>query len=340
MTRPLILVLTLALMALTRLCPAQHPDPQRASGQDLGADPAAEVSIELILNSNTIRYGAVFSLTVVRAWSGDLKPAPWNDSDLSPLHVRLVETSSSTDADRIREIRQFDCYAFQAGEVTVPAFVFRARAADGTESATFSDPVVLQVASSLSSTTSATPELPGDLMALPGRGLAWWTWGLIGLAALLPAVMFFSGRQRRAGRTAVAKPTDPRERALRRLSQLHANRNDCRSAGLADLQCWYVEASALVRDFIEDHFGLRAPLMTTEQFLASRDIRRELDDSHRALLAEFLVHCDRVKFACHEPSDMDCGRTLDAASQFVKEARDRPSEGAGASTASAGLGAS
>jgi len=82
---------------------------------------------------------------------------------------------------------------------------------------------------------------------------------------------------------------------------------------------WYVELSDIVRRYIEDRFGIRAPELTTEEFL--REARRldELGESHRALLSGFLESCDRVKFAGHEPAADESQAALGRARRLVEE---------------------
>jgi len=58
------------------------------------------------------------------------------------------------------------------------------------------------------------------------------------------------------------------------------------------------EVSKIIRRYIEERFNIQAPQLTTEEFLhelaGSPDA---LLASHRALLADFLQHCDLAKFA-------------------------------------------
>ena len=64
---------------------------------------------------------------------------------------------------------------------------------------------------------------------------------------------------------------------------------------------------AVVRQYLENRFGLQAPEMTTEEFLhiaASVPV----DDStllqdHREPLRDFLTECDLVKFAKYGPDE-------------------------------------
>lgn len=85
----------------------------------------------------------------------------------------------------------------------------------------------------------------------------------------------------------------------------------------------YTTLAAIVRTYVEQRFALRAPEMTTEEFLgvSARDAR--LAGSQRGLLGRFLGECDLVKFARHVPTVDDGERALAAATRFVEETAER-----------------
>jgi hypothetical protein len=89
---------------------------------------------------------------------------------------------------------------------------------------------------------------------------------------------------------------------------------------------WFVELSSIVRRYLEHRFEIRAPELTTEEFLLVATARPELDDGHRALLTQFLERCDRVKFAGYRPDADESLDTLKAARGFVEDTRLRHGE--------------
>jgi hypothetical protein len=93
-----------------------------------------------------------------------------------------------------------------------------------------------------------------------------------------------------------------------------------------DADAWFVELSAIIRRYLEGRFGVRAPELTTEEFLQEARRSRELDDAHRERLGEFLAACDRVKFAGWRPTAEESLATLGAARAFVDETRLSPTE--------------
>jgi hypothetical protein len=84
---------------------------------------------------------------------------------------------------------------------------------------------------------------------------------------------------------------------------------------------WFVALSSIVRRYLEQRFEIRAPELTTEEFLLVATARPELTVEHRALLSSFLERCDRVKFAGYRPDADESLATLKAARGFVEDTR-------------------
>ena len=89
------------------------------------------------------------------------------------------------------------------------------------------------------------------------------------------------------------------------------------TADVAD--AWYVELSDIVRRYIEERFALRAPELTTEEFLAEAGRSAELTAGNRELLSAFLATCDRVKFARYSPDEDESRGALQEAKRFLNE---------------------
>jgi hypothetical protein len=84
---------------------------------------------------------------------------------------------------------------------------------------------------------------------------------------------------------------------------------------------WFVALSAIVRRYLEQRYEIRAPELTTEEFLQVATARPELSGEHRGLLMSFLERCDRVKFAGYRPDADESLATLKAARGFVEDTR-------------------
>lgn len=157
----------------------------------------------------------------------------------------------------------------------------------------------------------------GALAPTVHRSLGWWVGGGIA-GALALAILLFVAR-----------------RILRRQQQLSAyDRAIERLAGLVDrgmpepdeIDAWHVELSSIVRRYLEERYGVRAPELTTEEFL--KEVRRSktLVKRQRQLLSSFLEHCDRVKFARYVPGEAETKRALELARDFLENTRLRKEE--------------
>ncbi|MBS1118929.1 MAG: hypothetical protein H6Q90_1157 [Deltaproteobacteria bacterium] len=89
---------------------------------------------------------------------------------------------------------------------------------------------------------------------------------------------------------------------------------------------WFVQLSSIVRRYLESRYEIRAPELTTEEFLLVATARPELRGPHRQMLSSFLERCDRVKFAGYRPDAAESLATLEAANGFVEDTRLREAE--------------
>lgn len=140
---------------------------------------------------------------------------------------------------------------------------------------------------------------------------------LLGAAVLMVVTAFVLYRVfRRPRRNGPALPPRPaHEVAAEQLEQLR-QRGLVREGAFKE---YYSALSAIVRSYIERRFEIRAPEMTTEEFLLASARRGRLVGPHRALLTDFLTESDLVKFARHLPTIADSERAWAAARRFVDE---------------------
>jgi len=89
----------------------------------------------------------------------------------------------------------------------------------------------------------------------------------------------------------------------------------------AQADAWFVDLSGIVRGYLEHRYEIRAPELTTEEFLLVASQAKALTADHRALLSAFLERCDRVKFAGYRPDSEESLASLKAARAFVEDTR-------------------
>ncbi len=102
--------------------------------------------------------------------------------------------------------------------------------------------------------------------------------------------------------------------ALRRLKKKNLPR-------IGKTKEYYFELSDIVRRYLEDRFYLRAPEMTTEEFLYALSESDDLNGTHKNLLKGFLNHCDLVKFAKYAPSQKETDESFFLAQKLIDETR-------------------
>jgi len=133
----------------------------------------------------------------------------------------------------------------------------------------------------------------GVLLLVLAAG-AWWFW-----------------RRRRASSAAPSLP--PHLVALEELARLRATITP------DDFLAFIVEVSRILRAYIQDRFGLRAPHRSTEEFLMEAAGSPELNPGQQSLLGDFLRQCDLVKFARRQAALERMHDLLDTATRFVQD---------------------
>lgn len=85
---------------------------------------------------------------------------------------------------------------------------------------------------------------------------------------------------------------------------------------------FFVELSGIVRRYLENRFELRAPELTTEEFLEAVSDSPDMTMDHQRLLRDFLKAADLVKFAHHMPTATDIEGSLNSVRRFLEETRE------------------
>ncbi|MDX9979052.1 MAG: hypothetical protein RBU25_03295 [Lentisphaeria bacterium] len=259
-------------------------------------------------------------LEVVTPESGEVEWPPIEEK-LGPFTVAGTENlpPALADGGRVRHGRSYLLEPFLPGDYTIPPLTVQVR-----EKGTTGEPEAL---ASGEFTVAVVSELPADqqdrdihdiehsLLPPPGYGAALWSL----LAAVLLAGLFFLLRRRRTRLPAAAAPPLPaHERAYAELRRLLAEKLVERGF----LKEFYQSVSDILRRYLEHRFGLRAPERTTEEFLAELTATDTLNAAQKALLGQFLQHCDLVKFAALEPGGEDIERTLAACRSVIDQTRE------------------
>jgi hypothetical protein len=127
---------------------------------------------------------------------------------------------------------------------------------------------------------------------------------------LLSAAAFAMWRWVRRGKFLRMLPHDIALQALEQARQLMDPQQ-------AREYCFVV--SNIIRRYVEDSFQVRAPMLTTEEFLRDLvEVQDTILEPNRSLLGEFLQHCDLAKFAGWRYSLADLEEMHASARSFVQ----------------------
>ncbi len=260
----------------------------------LAAATAHADDLAATLSTNAIRIGDPVALTLRVPHAADAR-ITWPElADGRRIAVRehRIEDEAGT------SVATWHLTSYETGTHALATNPVRIATASGEQLLSLPSPLTLSVVSALG-TNDVAPRPSKPLASWPSR---FWVRLLAVLAgvALLAALVAFAVRAliRRARRpTPPPPPVPPHERALRELETLRAKGWMERG----EAEPFYVALSDIVRRYLEGRFALRAPELTTEEFIREAAVHTALQDAHRKLVSDFLVQSDLVKFARHRP---------------------------------------
>ena len=174
---------------------------------------------------------------------------------------------------------------------------------------------------------AARPAAAGDMECDPEKDLPPLSWALVGwvalaLLAVAAAVTGCVFLVRYAVRRVREHRMSPIERAWVELDRLMRRG----LPGRGRYKDFYVELTMVVRRYVQRQYGIRAPHLTTEEFL--RELQGSAAGRRSRGLAEFLESADMVKFAGVKATpEMADGATASARGYLEEDQRQRAAEG-------------
>ena len=218
-------------------------------------------------------------------------------------------SSSTTPAGAYERSEQsYELEAYIAETYTIPSFEVRYKLPGAKEERTIrSAPLKVVVGSFASDEKAELREIRGPV-SLPSP-LRWYYVAPAPVIALVVCLILYLRRRK------PAPWVPPYEIAYRELEALMAE--DLIAKGL--VREFHYRLTDIVRHYIEREFRLRAPELTTEEFLAELARTDILSPSHKELLKSFLEQCDLVKYARHAPAEEEVRSVVTAATRFIDE---------------------
>lgn len=277
------------------------------------ADRPLAVKASVDRQSITIGDRILYRVTVALRKGDEVRFPTFADKKLGPFEI----TASGVTTGRgwfggKTATGWYEIATFTVGKTAVPQVtVSFKRSGDNEWLSQSTTPVPVTV-------TSVLPrgEEIGDIRDIKGP-LAYFevNWAAIlgGAAAFLAATALFVYLRRRAMRRPVKLPHETALEELEAVKAFLARGGDIKEA--------FVRISDCVRFYIERSFDVKAPEMTTEEFLHSMKASSSMTMEQKDLLKGFSHECDLVKFARHLPSAAEIERVFTAARVFVEETR-------------------
>jgi hypothetical protein len=206
---------------------------------------------------------------------------------------------------------------YVSGEHTIPAMVIKYRTKGQSD---WQELKVNEVKIEVKSVLDATPKQKDirDIRGPKSFISKAWLYVLIGLITLLiiGAVSVFIVLKKK--KEEFKKPPTPAHIiAYEALTALE--RKDYIRRGLT--QAYYTELSDIVRHYLENRFNIRAPEMTTEEFLIKVKVDSSLSLEQKGLLRDFLTACDLVKFAKHQPAEQEATLSFASAKKLIDQTK-------------------
>ncbi len=213
---------------------------------------------------------------------------------------------------------------YETGTFTIPAAAIKYKSKDSPEwQETVTEEISITVQSLLNDTenTAAIRNIRGpySMMNL--------TYVYIALAIILVIViaiaLFMYFKKKKGPVELIVPPPPAHDTALKALKDLLGK--DYIKTG--QVREYYFELSNIVRHYLEDRFDMKAPEMTTEEFLIHLKNTHKLTSEHKGLLREFLSQCDMVKFAKHLPGEREIESSYGSAKDLVEQTKESQTTG-------------
>lgn len=145
-----------------------------------------------------------------------------------------------------------------------------------------------------------------------------WAWGVLLAVAMVGALVLLRRISRRRTARTLDGPAGSSalwELALQELEALAPLLQPDRS------RAYGIQATTVLRRYLEARYQLRAPLLATEEFLRTAAHSSALPPAHRDGLERFLQLCDLFKFGRYVAQAEELGRLHAAAVEFVLASR-------------------
>jgi hypothetical protein len=276
--------------------------------------PSAEVSVSLDKRVATIGQKIHYTVTLTGGKDVEVE-FPAATQMLGDFTVKEAARKTLSGFGKKKFSCRYILEAYTTGKLSIPKLVIKYKEkADNLWREASSDEQIIEVKSLLAQAKDMDDirDIKGPITA--PAVTAWFFFGGIALAAL---ALYLSRLWKKNNAVSPAPARPAHEVALEQLEELR--RRDL--IGQGRIKEYFIEVSGIVRRYLEDRFNLKAPDMTTEEFLIHLRDGSQLKAEHKTLLKDFLVACDLVKFAKYSPDQGEIALTFQFARNFVEQTK-------------------
>jgi len=288
------------------------------------AAPAKTISIpelKVAVNKNTINIGDIidYDITFQAPASAQLKfPLELENKTLGIFEIRdLKEEKVNIDSDIQQIIRAYKLTAFKVGEQVIPDYTVEYRLNDAADWQKISaSSVKISVESVLEQEAEQLSVKPIKPRVIIWRDFWGWVIALI-VIALIVMIVFLIKKYMVKIKSKPEIIIPAHLLALQELKLLEEQ-------GLISkgkIEVFFEKLSGCMRHYLENRFHLRAPWMSTEEFLSTAKTSPILTTEHKHFLHDFLVLCDMVKFARYGSSVKEAKDSFLIVRNFVEQTK-------------------
>ncbi|MDD5771349.1 MAG: hypothetical protein PHO81_03850 [Candidatus Omnitrophica bacterium] len=300
------LSLFLLILSLSACAKVKHEVPQ-------------PIAVEAEADKKTVAIGDKIRYTVTIDKDRDLQvELPAFGQDLGNFAIKDFGSSRRDILDREKITQWYILDTYITGESIIPKAAIKYKKKEDKEwSEIETGEIKIEVKSSLdkSGQEIRMRDIKGPVN-LPSSIMKFLVLAGVSLLAMLGLLAGYFLKKRKRGQVEIKRPAH--EIAYEQLEALRARDY----IGKAMIKEYYTQVSNIIRRYLENRFGLKAPEMTTEEFLARARQAPELSGEQKNLLKEFLLCCDLVKFAKYAPAVDEVNSVFDSAKQFIDQTKE------------------
>ncbi len=278
------------------------------------------ITVTAEVDSTSIEVGDRITYTITVDADKDIETKfPEFAESLGEFAVRDFGSEDKWRPGGRRFIQWYELDTYISGSYTIPEAIIKYKHKNEEEwDELLTDEVVVEVKSLLleSGQEGEIKDISGPVDFPVNK----WVYITIGgvLLLLVLSVFTFVLFKRKKKRATVAPPRPAHEIAREALKAL--KRKDYIKQ--EKIEPYYVELSDVVRHYLENRFHLKAPEMTTEEFLNTVKDDKTLSYEHKSLLKDFLSQCDLVKFARYRPAENETDMVYESAERLIEQTKE------------------